>query len=165
LKQKFKSFKMNQNQNNAEAIPELVSEQEFRNGVMPRAQLSKLACEIALKKTADADVKEFASWELLEATTVIDVLQDLDTPATAIGPDATAFLSKLKDLKGKEFDNEYMAAELSNHEFLRDLAQSYLDNPDGKPSGRDKETWHAASLALFAFTEHVGLCKKIIAGL
>ena len=33
-----------------------ITEKEFRDGVMPRAQLSKLACEIALEKTTRGDV-------------------------------------------------------------------------------------------------------------
>ena len=138
-----------------------VTEEAFRNGVMPRAQLSKLACEIAIEKTNQEDVKQFAGWELMEATTVINVLEDLGTTAPPINKDAEAFLSKLKGLTGKDFDNEYMAAELSNHEFLRDLAQNYIDGVDEKILGDDKETFHVASLALFAFTEHIGLCKKI----
>ena len=55
-----------------------------------------------------------------------------------------------------------MKAELSNHEFLRDLAQNYLDGTDEKSYGGEKETWHVANLALFAFTEHVGLSKRIL---
>ena len=140
-----------------------VTEEAFRNGVMPRAQLSKLACEIASGKATREDVKQFAGWELMEATTVINILEDLDTPASPMSNDAKAFLSKLKSLNGKEFDTEYMAAELSNHEFLRDLAQDYIDGVDEKILGNDKDTFHVASLALFAFTEHIGLCKRIYA--
>ncbi len=137
-----------------------VTEKEFRNGVMPRAQLSKLACEIALEKTSQEDVKQFAGWELMEATTVINILEDLGTPAPPIGKDAESFLSKLKGLDGKDFDKEFMAAELSNHEFLRDLAKNYIDGVDEKILST-KEIFHVANLALFAFTEHVGLCKRI----
>src|SRR5690349_3122052 len=118
---------MSQNQNQTEAILHFVSEKDFCYGVMPRAQLSKLACEIALQNSSNSDVKQFAEWELMEATTVIDVLQDLGIPISEISGDAEAFLEKIKTLSGDKFDKEYMAAELSNHEFLRDLAQSYLD--------------------------------------
>ncbi len=127
-----------------------VTEEEFRNGVMPRAQLSKLACEIAIEKNNQKDVKQFAGWELMEATTVINILEDLGTAAPPISKDAEAFLSKLKGFEGKEFDKEYMAAELSNHEFLRDLAQNYIDGVDEKLSGNEGEIWHVANLALFA---------------
>lgn len=149
---------MNANQN-ATAVS-AVSEQEFRNGVMPRAQLSKLACDIALNKTTQKNVREFAGWELMEATTVINVLKDLKTSAPAMGKDAEEFIEKLKGLNGKEFDRQFMSAELSNHEFLRDLAQQYIDGADGS-SPAEQDIWHVANLALFAFTEHIGLCKRI----
>ncbi|MEO8108795.1 MAG: DUF4142 domain-containing protein [Ginsengibacter sp.] len=149
---------MNTNQNTATLVA--VSEKEFREGVMPRAQLSKLACEIALEKTTQKNVKEFAGWELMEATTVINVLKDLDTAAPAMSKDAEDFLKKLKGLNSNDFDKEFMAAELSNHEFLHDLAQDYIDGADDR-SSEEQDIWHVANLALFAFTEHIGLCKRI----
>jgi hypothetical protein len=50
---------------------------------------------------------------------------------------------------------------LTNHEFLRDLAESYLENAGGETSPVEKETQHLATLALFAFKEHVALTKRI----
>ncbi|MEO8415629.1 MAG: DUF4142 domain-containing protein [Ginsengibacter sp.] len=138
-----------------------VNEQQFRDAVMPRAQLSKLASEIAIEKTTQQNVKQFAEWELMEATTVIDVLKDLGTPVSPVNKDSENFLAKLKELDEKEFNKEYMEAELSNHEFLRDLAQNYINGVDEKLSSNEGEIWHVANLALFAFTEHIGLSKKI----
>lgn len=138
-----------------------VNEKQLREGIMPRAQLSKAACEIAVEKTTQPSVKQFAEWELMEATTVINVLKDLGTPISNISKDAETFLSKLKELDEKNFNKEYMSAELSNHEFLHDLAKSYVDGVDEKLSSHEGEIWHVANLALFAFTEHVGLCTKI----
>ena len=139
-----------------------VNEIQLRNGIMPRAQLSKAASEIALKKTRNPDVRQFAEWELMEATTVVKVLKDLDTTAPAIGADAQGFLAKLEAMDEKTFNSEYMQAELSNHEFLRDLARDYIDGIDDGAPVREPETWHVANLALFAFTEHVGLCSKLL---
>jgi len=56
-----------------------------------------------------------------------------------------------------------MEAELGNHEWLRDLAQNYLDEPNAKAVSGD--TYRLATVALFSFTEHVGLSKKINAEL
>lgn len=136
-----------------------VNETQFRNGVMPRAQLSKAACEIAIQKTKNPDILQFAEWELMEATTVVQVLKDLNTAAPAISPDAKAFLAKLESMTEAEFNAEYIQAELSNHEYLRDLAQEYIDGAEDHTE--EQEIWHVANLALFAFTEHVGLCKKL----
>ncbi|CAN5534075.1 hypothetical protein BH11BAC2_BH11BAC2_16570 [soil metagenome] len=151
---------MNVNQN--EAKVSTVNEREFRESVMPRALLSKMACEIALLKTTDRNVEQFASWELMEATTVINVLQDLGTTVSSLDNDSEAFLEKLKSLSGNGFDKVYMEAELSNHEFLLNLTQDYIDGSEGKPSGPEENIWHVANLALFAFTEHVAICKRIV---
>jgi hypothetical protein len=35
-----------------------VNEKQLREGIMPRAQLSKAACEIAVKKTTQPSVKQ-----------------------------------------------------------------------------------------------------------
>ncbi|MBS1598324.1 MAG: DUF4142 domain-containing protein [Bacteroidetes bacterium] len=141
-----------------------VSEKEFRENIMPRAQLSKLACEIAVDKSTTKSVKQFAGWELMEATTVIKVLEDAGTKIASPTPDAVAFIDKLKSLTGKEFEQQYMKAELSNHEYLRDLAQDFISGYDEQVTGK-QEIGHVANLAFFAFTEHVGLCKNIIAEL
>jgi predicted outer membrane protein len=138
-----------------------VNEKQLREGILPRAQLSKAACEIAVKKTTQPSVKQFAEWELMEATTVINVLKDLGTTVSSIDKDAESFLLKLKGLGEKDFNNEFMAAELSNHEFLHDLAKTYIDGVDKILSSNEGEIWHVANLALFAFTDHVGLCTKI----
>ncbi|HVU57275.1 MAG TPA: DUF4142 domain-containing protein [Puia sp.] len=141
----------------------VVSAKEFRDGVMPRAQLSMLASKIAVEKASQANAKEFAGWELMEAIAVIDFLKDLGTGVPDVGKDARDFIAKLHSLDGKAFDIEYMKAEQSNHEWLRDLAQNYLGSSDVKSSGG--ETYHLARVAVFAFTEHVGLSKKINAEL
>ncbi|MEO7044284.1 MAG: DUF4142 domain-containing protein [Ferruginibacter sp.] len=147
--------------NTQQNVTTTVNEKQLREGIMPRAQLSKAASEIAVEKTTQPGVKQFAEWELMEATTVINVLKDLGTPVSSMGKDAEAFLLKLKGLGEKDFNHEYMAAELSNHEFLLELAKSYVDGVDKILSSREGEIWHVANLALFAFTEHVGLCTRI----
>jgi len=138
-----------------------VSDSQLRNGIMPRALLSEAACKVALGKTDNVRIRQFAEWELMEATTVIKVLKDLGTPAAEPGADALEFLASLKAMTTAQFNAAFMKAELSNHEFLRDLAKEYLDGTgDGQPGGN--ETQHVAMLAHFAFTEHVGLCADIL---
>jgi putative membrane protein len=137
-----------------------MNEKEFRDGVMPRAQLSMMASQLAVDKATQENAKEFAGFELMEAKTVIEVLKDVGTSASPLNEDGKAFIEKLKSAPGNEFDKLYMHAELTNHEFLRDLAQSYLETGE-KTSPSEKETKHLATLALFAFKEHVALCKRI----
>lgn len=146
-------------QQNAEASA--LNEEEFRTGVMPRALLSTEASRLAVDKATQSNAKEFAGFELEEAITVVKVLKDLGTAAPPLGEEGKTFIEKLKSASGNEFDKLYMQAELTNHEFLRDLAKSYLHNAEGKTSQAEREARHLATLALFAFNEHVALCKRI----
>src|SRR6266480_1387883 len=104
-----------------------MNKKEFRDGVMPRGQLSMRASQLAVDKTTQKNAKEFAGFELMEAKTVIEVLKDVGTSVSPLNEDGKAFIEKLKSASGNEFDKLYMHAELTNHEFLRDLAQRYLE--------------------------------------
>ena len=86
-------------------------------------------------------------FELMEAKTVIDVLKDVGTATPPLNADGKAFIEKLKSASGNEFDKLYMEAELTNHEFLRDLAERYLKSGD-KSSPAERGTKHLATLSL-----------------
>lgn len=151
---------MNTQQTNAQAASSQY-EKDFCNSIMPRAQLSAMASKLAVDKASQKNAKEFAGFELLEAETVVKLLQDLGTEAAPVKADAMAFIAKLKAATGNEFDRLYMEAELSNHEYLRDLATNYLAAARSRNDPAEKETRHIAMLAEYAFIEHVGLCKRI----
>ena len=138
-----------------------MNEAKFREGVMPRAQLSILASQMAVDKTTQKNAKEFAGFELEEAIAVVNVLKDAGTPTQELSADGKALLEKLNTATGNEFDRLYMLAQLTNHEFLRDLAKEYLSTAADKSSAAETETRHLATIALFAFNEHVALSKRI----
>jgi putative membrane protein len=133
----------------------------FRNQVIPRAQLSMVASTLAVEKAGQKNAKEFAGFELDEATRVVKVFAAMGTAVPVMNDEGKAFIEKLKGATGNEFDRLYMQAELSNHEFLRDLAKDYVDNTPAKIPASELETYHIATLVLFAFNEHVALCKRI----
>lgn len=152
---------MNLQQTEDVAVTTVLTEEGFRNGVMPRAQLSILASQLAVDKATQKNAKEFAGFELEEAIAVVKVLTDAGTTVTTPGKNDMAFIEQLKSASGSEFDKLYMYAELTNHEFLRDLAKSYLEGAKGRTSPAEKETQRLATIALYAFNEHVALCKRI----
>lgn len=142
------------------SAPAGLNERDFRNSVMPRAQLSILASQLAVDKAVQKNAREFAGFELEEAIAVVKVLTDVGTAVPSMSEEAKSFIEKLKSASDNEFDRLYMQAELSNHEFLRDLAKDYLAT-ESNDSPAEKETRHLATLALFAFNEHVALSKRI----
>jgi putative membrane protein len=139
------------------------NEKEFRIGVIGPAELSLITSGIAVTKASNAMAKEFAGFEKTEAIAVTGVLKDLNTPVPPMNAKAKATLEKIKSTPaGKDFDKVYIQAQLENHEFLRDLAESYLKNAAGKPGAAENQTRHLATLALAVFKEHVALTTRIL---
>lgn len=153
----------------AEAIisgaPEAANEKEFRMGVIGPAELSLVTSQIAATKATNKNVKEFAGFELTEAIAVTSVLKDLGTLIPPMDAKAKATLAKIKNTPaGPEFDKAYIAAQLENHEFLRDLAANYLRK--GKLAGAaENQGRHLATLSLAVFKEHVAITQRILAEL
>jgi putative membrane protein len=143
--------------------PNASTEKEFRQGVIGPAELSLATSLIAVSKASQKNAKEFAGFELEEAKSVTAVLKDLGTSVPTMDAKAQATLNKIKTAaKGSAFDKAYIQAQLENHEFLRDLAQSYLKNSMGKTSPAESQTRHLATLALAVFKEHVAITKRIL---
>ena len=135
----------------------------FRMGVIGPAELSLVASQLAVEKATDKDTKEFAGFELTEAIAVTTVLKQLGTPVPTPDAKAKATLEKLRSTaKGTAFDKAYIAAQLENHEFLRDHAADYLERAQGtKEDKAEQQTQHLATLALATFKEHVAITKRI----
>ena len=66
---------------------------------------------------------------------------------------------------GAAFDRAYIAFQLENHEYLRDLADAYLANSAGASDAAEKQGRHLGALMLGVFKEHVAICKRISAEL
>jgi putative membrane protein len=144
-------------------VPIAHNEKEFRMGVIGPAELSLITSEIAVTKATDRFAKEFAGFEKTEAIAVTGVLKDLNTPVPPMSAKASATLAKIKSTPaGPTFDKVYIKAQLDNHVFLRDLAESYLTNAAGKPGAAENQTKHLATLALAVFKEHVAITTDIL---
>lgn len=143
--------------------PNARTEREFRMGVIGPAMLSLEASQLAVANATDAQAKEFANFELREAIAVTTVLKDLKTPVPPMDAQARATLQKIQTApRGAAFDTAYITAQRDNHEFLRDLAESYLKNSAGQTSTPEMHGRHLAMLALGTFKEHVVHTKNIL---
>ena len=147
------------------AAPHAMTEKQFRMGVIGPATLSHVTSEIAVDRATNPDAKEFANFELREALAVLAVLKSLGTPTPPMDAKAKATLAKIKSSQGAAFDKAYIMAQLANHEFLRDLAETYLKNSEGHIGMAEMHGRHLATLALSTFKEHVVHCKNIKATL
>lgn len=139
---------------------------QFFTGVLGPAELSLSTSQIASEKATQKGAHEFAGFELGEAITVNMVLKDLGTAAPAMDAMGMAIVDKIKTTgKGETFDRAYIAFQLDNHEFLRDLADAYLHNSAGASDPMEKQGRHLAMLMLAVFKEHVAICKRLNAEL
>lgn len=145
--------------------PHAMTAKQFYMGVIGPATLSHVTSEIAVDRTTNAHAKEFANFELREAIGVLAVLKEMGTPTPPMDAKAKATLAKIKSSQGADFDKAYITAQLANHEFLRDLATSYLKNSAGHTGMAEMHGRHIATLTLGAFKEHVVHCKNISAEL
>ena len=147
------------------AKPHAMTAKQFYMGVIGPATLSKITSEIAVDKATNAHAKEFANFELREAIAVTTVLTEMGTPTPSLNATGKAILAKLKSSDGAAFDKAYIMAQLSNHEFLRDLAATYLANSSGHTGMEETHGRHLALLTLNEFKEHVVITKNISAEL
>lgn len=139
---------------------------QFFIGVLGPAELSLSTSQIASERATQKDTHEFAGFELGEAITVNMVLKDLGTASPAMDAKGMAIVDKIKTTgKGETFDRDYVAFQLDNHEFLRDLADAYLHNSAGANDPMEKQGRHLAMLMLAVFKEHVAICKRLTAEL
>ena len=138
----------------------------YFTGVLGPAELSLSTSQVAVEKATQKNTHEFAGFELGEAITVNMVLKDIGAMAPAMDAKGTAVVEKIKGTsKGEGFDRTYIAFQLENHEFLRDLADGYLHNSAGATDPMEKQGRHLAMLMLAVFKEHVAICKRIHAEL
>ena len=137
---------------------------EFGMAVIGRAELSLVTSKIAVDRASKADAKEFAGFELTEAIAVTTVLKDLGTPIPTMTAKAKATLEKIQNAPaGPEFDKAYIAAQLQNHEELRDLTQAYLGPPPPpKTNMAESQGRHLGTLSLAVFKEHVAITQRIL---
>ena len=136
---------------------------EFGMAVIGRAELSLVTSKIAVERASKADAKEFAGFELTEAIAVTTVLRDLGTPIPTMTAKAKATLEKIQSAPaGLEFDKAYIAAQLENHEELRDLTQAYLGHSaPPKSNMAESQGRHLGTLSLAVFKEHVAITQRI----
>lgn len=136
---------------------------QFYSLVIPRAEMSLSTSRIGVEKATNANAHEFAGFELAEAITVNMVLKDALTSAAAMDRAAEmALVDKMKSAaKGAAFDRAYIAFQLENHEYLRDLADAYLANSAGATDPAEKQGRHLGAIMLGVFKEHVAICKRI----
>ena len=134
---------------------------QFFMSVLPRAEASLTTSKKAVESTKNRNANEFAGFELGEAITVNMVLKDIVAKGNAGDDSLMAIVEQINSAKGDQLDKAYITFQLQNHEYLRDLADAYLQHSAGAADPMEKQGRHMASLMLAVFKEHVAICKRI----
>ncbi|WP_426130921.1 hypothetical protein [Pararhizobium sp. PWRC1-1] len=135
---------------------------QFYSTVIGRAEISLATSQIASEKATQKNALEFAGFELGEAITVNMVLKDTGAMGPGMDASADGMVEKVTSAaKGKAFDKAYIALQLENHEYLRDLADAFIHNSTGVTDPAELQGRHLSMLMLAVFKEHVAICKRI----
>jgi putative membrane protein len=112
---------------------------------------------LALEKAHGAKVREFAKFEKDEQITVAGILKSMDPSLSASSPprDVAEAIDKLKNMRGGEFDREFVSAQIEGHEMLRSIQEEYLKE------GTDQGTINATKLVLGMINEHLALLSDL----
>jgi putative membrane protein len=138
-------------------------------------QLGIVALEtsrIAQQKAQNADLKQFATFEVQEQTTLSEVLHSMMEPAAtsatgaASGTSAPAMqmdaqsremIQRLQNTQaGEAFDRQYLQGQMEGHSGLLQVQTQYLQsNP------QNREHVNVAKMARGMITEHIALLEEI----
>lgn len=141
-------------------------------------QLGMVALEssrIAMTKAQNAELKQFAGFEVEEQTTLAEILRSMMDPGAtaatgtsannqasqsgmAMQMDAKArdMMQKLQSQQGAEFDRAYLQAQLQGHQELLQVQEQYL-----KSNPQNREHVNVAKLAQGRIREHIALLENM----
>jgi putative membrane protein len=139
-------------------------EMEHMQETMKAGSLSLATSRVAVQKATNAEIKQFAQFEVAEQEGIAEVLKSMkgdNMPATSgAAPNAEvqanlddkgkATLKKLQDAKsGAEFDREYVKVQTDGHNELLKIQENYIK------AGRVREHVNVAKLARGHIKEHI----------
>ena len=148
------------------------AEMEHMQQTMQLGMVALETSRIAQQKAQNADLKQFATFEVQEQTTIAEVLQSMMDPSataatsassagTAAGmqmpADARQMVQKLQSAQaGAEFDRQYLQGQIEGHRDLLQVQERYLaSNP------QIREHMNVAKMARTQIREHIALLETM----
>lgn len=139
------------------AVPAPVPAGSYPLLTLRAGAFSKQMSELALQRTSNEWVRQFAQFEVNEQTAVAQVLTDkTNPPPPPLNDRQTASLQQLQGLQGGAFDAAYVSGQVAAHQELLEIQQQFLNNAT---NGTDQA--HTAILARTMIMEHLSLLGNI----
>ena len=105
---------------------------------------------LAQSRAADPMVRRFADFEVEEQTTISEILNEMMRMPPPPPPAADRrMMEQLASLRGRDFDRMYLQGQLSGHQRLLQIRDTYLSQ------GRQPHHRHIAMLARGRIREHI----------
>lgn len=165
-----------QNANNnvaaaAGAPPMSEADAKHSKDTLKVGSLSLAQSRLALKHAHLGRVKQFAGFEVAEQETIADVLKSMmidprqqsastkppsdDEVMANLDNEGKAMMQRLESLKGAQFDEAYVSAQLEGHQKLLDIQEAYLKTDPGR------EALNTTKLARGMIKEHLALLSDL----
>jgi putative membrane protein len=122
--------------------------------------LSLQMSHIAVDRTRNERVKQFAGFEVAEQTTLAQVLNNDNSPTlTPLPPPLVTALQQLRDTEaGPAFDRAYVLGQIQGHQQLFSIQQRFLNGQNTTSS----DAVHVAMLARTAIQMHLTMLQDIL---
>ena len=138
---------------------------EWAMGIAAPGQLSMLTSQIALNKTKNPDIRDFAKFEVAEQQTVATIISEMGLTKPPVSPADQAVLDKLNAAQaGMEFDRAYLQAQIDGHTMLNTVTDAYLANSKAATE-TEIPSRHLAMLANATIDSHLETSQKLLARL
>ncbi|HEY3719725.1 MAG TPA: DUF4142 domain-containing protein [Roseiarcus sp.] len=119
--------------------------------------MSLEASRLAVTRAKEANVKQFANFEVAEQETIGEILKPLAAGGPPADPMQASLMKKLEGAGG-DFDRDYVKAEIEGHNKLLQIQEAYI------AVGRNKSQVDIARLARGMIKEHLTLLADIDKG-
>jgi len=119
--------------------------------------LAKQTSQMALERSENLKVKQFATFEIAEQTALAQVMTNTaNPPPVPLDAEHQAVLTSLQSLSGTAFDRAYVQGQIVGHKELLLVQQGYLDNTNRSTDGQ-----HIAVLARMSIQQHITMLEEL----
>lgn len=137
---------------------------EYKSRTLMAGTLAKQTSELALEKSANPKVKQFANLEVMEQTAMAQALtMQASPPPVRLDERHAAVLKELQGVSGAEFDKAYVKAQVEGHAELLTIQDAYTigRGQGGTAAMLSDDTARIATLAKAAIQTHLTMLKEL----
>ena len=149
------------------------AEMQHAHETMRLGMVALETSRVAQEKAGNADLKQFAQFEIQEQQTLSEILGSMMDPSTtaatgsgqatsmpmggtAMDPQGREMVQKLQQASGGEFDRQYLQGQLQGHRDLLQVQERYLQS-----NSPNREHMNLAKMARGQIRQHIALLEDM----